>query len=97
MPELFNPIGATVEKVAPTAVSNGANDVARDEDERVVEEVESLCMNCEENVGFWRYPRSENDLLTQDRLGHNATPPYQDPLFPRDHHHVLLMRQVRLP
>ncbi|KAK4115735.1 zf-ZPR1-domain-containing protein [Canariomyces notabilis] len=49
MPELFNPIGATVEKVAPTAVSNGANDVARDEDERVVEEVESLCMNCEEN------------------------------------------------
>ncbi|KAL2130533.1 hypothetical protein VTI74DRAFT_6274 [Chaetomium olivicolor] len=47
MPEqLFNPIGEKVEKVAPAAAPNGTT---RDEDEKVVEEIESLCMNCEEN------------------------------------------------
>jgi Ethanolamine utilization protein EutJ (predicted chaperonin) len=47
MPELFNPIGEKVEKVAPAAAPNGT---AAGEEERVVEEIESLCMNCEENV-----------------------------------------------
>ncbi|KAL2265504.1 hypothetical protein VTJ83DRAFT_6604 [Remersonia thermophila] len=42
MPELFNPIGDKVEKVAPAAAT-------ADDDGRVVEEIESLCMNCEEN------------------------------------------------
>ncbi|KAK4120872.1 zf-ZPR1-domain-containing protein [Parathielavia appendiculata] len=46
MPELFNPIGEKAEKVAPAAFPNGT---APDEEERVVEEIESLCMNCEEN------------------------------------------------
>lgn len=50
MPELFNPIGDKVEKVAPTTASNRANG-DDDDDEKVVEEIESLCMNCEENVG----------------------------------------------
>ncbi|KAJ4306982.1 nucleolar zinc-finger protein [Collariella sp. IMI 366227] len=44
--QLFNPIGEKVEKVAPAA-ANGATD---DDDTKVVEEIESLCMNCEENV-----------------------------------------------
>jgi zinc finger protein len=47
MPELFNPIGEKVEKVAPAAAPDGT---AASEEERVVEEIESLCMNCEENV-----------------------------------------------
>ncbi|KXX82774.1 Zinc finger protein ZPR1 [Madurella mycetomatis] len=46
MPELFNPIGDKAEKVAPTTAPNRANG---DDDEKVVEEIESLCMNCEEN------------------------------------------------
>ncbi|KAK4241376.1 ZPR1 zinc-finger domain-containing protein [Achaetomium macrosporum] len=45
MPELFKPIGEEVEKVAPAAVPNGTSD----DQEKVVEEIESLCMNCEEN------------------------------------------------
>ncbi|KAL2020116.1 hypothetical protein VTK56DRAFT_8721 [Thermocarpiscus australiensis] len=49
MPELFNPIGQTAEKVAPAALPNGQNGTVPDDDERVVEEVESLCMNCEAN------------------------------------------------
>ncbi|KAL2192414.1 ZPR1 zinc-finger domain-containing protein [Corynascus similis CBS 632.67] len=46
MPELFNPIGEKVEKVVPATVPNGTTD---EDDEKVVEEIESLCMNCEEN------------------------------------------------
>ena len=49
MPELFNPIGDKVEKVAPTAVLDGTT-TGDEEEEKVVEEIESLCMNCEENV-----------------------------------------------
>lgn len=47
MPDLFNPIGEKVQKVAPPAVTDGTSG---DEDEKVVEEIESLCMNCEENA-----------------------------------------------
>lgn len=47
MPELFNTIGEKAEQVAPAAVPNGTSDT---EEEKVVEEIESLCMNCEENV-----------------------------------------------
>ncbi len=49
MAELFNSIGDKVEKVAPTAVPDGTT-TGEEEEERVVEEIESLCMNCEENV-----------------------------------------------
>jgi zinc finger protein len=44
MPNLFNPIGDKVEKVEKATPAS-----AGDDDEKVVEEIESLCMNCEEN------------------------------------------------
>lgn len=50
MPELFNPIGQKVEKVEKVAPATGPNGTTDDDDDRVVEEIESLCMNCEENV-----------------------------------------------
>ena len=40
----FAPIGQKVEKA--TKVANGVEE----DDDRVVEEIESLCMNCHENV-----------------------------------------------
>ncbi|KAK4190203.1 ZPR1 zinc-finger domain-containing protein [Podospora australis] len=43
MTDLFNPIGDKAEKAA------AAGDVHAEDDERVVEEIESLCMNCQEN------------------------------------------------
>lgn len=47
----FNPIGEKVEKVAPTASAiNGANGVPEADEPKPVEEIESLCMNCHENV-----------------------------------------------
>ncbi|KAL2160394.1 hypothetical protein VTH06DRAFT_1567 [Thermothelomyces fergusii] len=48
MPELFNPIGQKVEKVENAASADDRNGTA-DDDDKVVEEIESLCMNCEEN------------------------------------------------
>lgn len=45
MADLFNSIGDKVDKVAPAAVVDGD-----DSEDRVVEEIESLCMHCEENV-----------------------------------------------
>jgi zinc finger protein len=53
MSQLFNPIGEKVEQVAPKdAQTNGENAPPAEQDEpRAVEEIESLCMNCHENVG----------------------------------------------
>src|SRR3954471_18194477 len=52
MSDLFNPIGEKVGKVAPVVATNGTNEAAHEaeDDGKVVEEVESLCMNCHENV-----------------------------------------------
>jgi hypothetical protein len=83
MPELFNTIGEKVEQVAPTAVADGT---AGAEDEKVVEEIESLCMNCEENVS--RTGRTLKSLgktgLTPANHdpGNDAPLPDQDPLLP---------------
>lgn len=46
--EFFQAIGNKVENLAPA--SNGAEDA--DDDQRAVEEIESLCMNCGENVRY---------------------------------------------
>lgn len=43
MTDLFNPIGDKVEKAAAAA------DVPAGDEERIVDEIESLCMNCHEN------------------------------------------------
>jgi hypothetical protein len=44
--DFFETIGSKVAHLEPT--TNGA--VAEDDDRKLVEEVESLCMNCHENV-----------------------------------------------
>ncbi|AEO71491.1 e9b2640b-2828-4d41-8d5d-aced241432b2 [Thermothielavioides terrestris] len=49
MPELFNPIGEKVEKVEKVAAAAVPNGTDGAEDDKVVEEIESLCMNCQEN------------------------------------------------
>ncbi|KAK3371346.1 ZPR1 zinc-finger domain-containing protein [Lasiosphaeria ovina] len=49
MSELFNPIGEKVEKAVPISDANNTNEEVPEGDERVVDEVESLCMSCGEN------------------------------------------------
>ncbi|KAI0113653.1 ZPR1 zinc-finger domain-containing protein [Nemania sp. FL0031] len=50
--EFFESIGKKADQLAPTTNGNGANGVASaddDDDGKVVEQIESLCMNCHEN------------------------------------------------
>lgn len=47
-PDLFGSIGAQVDRVAG-GVENQADG---DDDVQPVEQIESLCMNCEQNVGL---------------------------------------------
>lgn len=52
MSNLFDPIGQKAEQLAPKANTNGtggASAPTEEDDERVVEEIESLCMNCHRN------------------------------------------------
>jgi hypothetical protein len=44
--EFFQSIGDKVKNLAPAAAADAQND----DDERAVEEIESLCMNCGKNV-----------------------------------------------
>ena len=48
--EFFQSIGQQADKVAPTTNGTATDDDAADDDQKVVEEIESLCMNCHENV-----------------------------------------------
>jgi zinc finger protein len=50
--DFFEPIGQKAEQVAPSTANGVAteNDVGGADDQKVVEEIESLCMNCGQNV-----------------------------------------------
>ena len=48
--EFFDSIGNQAERVAPA--TDGAQEQDGDDDGRVVEEIESLCMQCHDNVSF---------------------------------------------
>jgi hypothetical protein len=58
-----------------------------DVDTKLVDEIESLCMNCEKNVGPPFAPLHQ--VLTIPGNYENAT--HQNSLLPRDHSHVLPM------
>ncbi|KAJ9138680.1 Zinc finger protein ZPR1 [Pleurostoma richardsiae] len=47
--EFFESIGHKAEQIAPTTTTNGAQTNGGDDDGKVVEEIESLCMQCHEN------------------------------------------------
>ncbi len=100
--DFFETIGKKAGHLAPTPNgTNGTNGTNGDngahenggDNEKIVEEIESLCMNCHENVsnvdtgpGF--YP-SYAVLTLNDYLGHDAHAPDRYSLFPRNHRHVL--------
>ncbi len=56
-PEFFETIGHQAEQIAPSAGGAGQDGA---DDNRVVEEIESLCMNCHENVCYPSAPRSHS-------------------------------------
>lgn len=61
MSELFDTIGQKAEKLASPPATDGVDGAPENEegDQKIVEEIESLCMNCHENVsylGYWPSP-----------------------------------------
>ncbi len=60
MPGLFDTIGQKAEQLASAPATNGTHEaqLEDDEDQKVVEEIESLCMNCRENARTNPPPRS---------------------------------------
>jgi hypothetical protein len=72
---LFGTIGAGAEEI-----DNLDNDDGHTQ--KLVDEIESMCINCEENVWATRFVANS---------GHDSTSVDKDPLLPRGHFNVILM------
>jgi hypothetical protein len=66
---------------------------ADEEEQRVVDEIESLCMNCHENVPC---PQSRCVMSAKQTTGNYTFTPYSNPLLPGNHPHVLLLPSLQL-
>ena len=84
MPDLFTPIGDKVAEAVPVKQPGTTLPSEEEDDGRVVEEIESLCMNCHENVSRCAAtePPPRNRADAPLFAGHDAPPPHQDPLLP---------------
>jgi hypothetical protein len=85
---LFGSIGQKVQTVDTAAI--GGDGATEDGDEKVVEEIESLCMNCHENVSSSLYFVQELPLT--DNLGNHSTTLDLHTILSRNNPHVLLVR-----
>ena len=92
--ELFPAIGSVVEQTQKLPVEQQTVEVTLDE-ERPVQEIESLCMRCEEQVCSM-FVRQNNAALTRVYLGCHQTAPDHYPVLPGGHRHVLPMRALWL-
>ena len=73
-PQAFQTVGSQVQHM------DGSID---ETNQKVVEEIESFCVNCEKNVSFASpYPSL---IFANEVSGHHQTTPNQDSIFSRDH------------
>ena len=93
-PELFPAIGSVVDQTQKLPVEAQTVEVTLDE-ERPVQEIESLCMRCEQQVCLPEISihSTSNDLSA---IGRYETALDIDSLFPGDYCHVLPMRTLWL-
>ena len=64
-----------------------------EDDQKVVDEIESLCMNCRENVTF---PQSSFQPIAHQTVGYHPFTAHSNPFLPRDHNHVILLSALQL-
>ena len=81
--DLFEDMGR---KVAEASAQEGDDDV------KVVDSIESLCMNCHENVRPYQY----SYLFILLCVGHHPSSSDQNPTLPRDCNHVLRLPPLPL-
>lgn len=84
--DLFPTIGNVVDQA--DLVSVGEKDQGVEEDEKVVTEIESLCMKCHEEVSPFLYCVS-NSMLIEVLVGYYEVTFNFDPVFQRSCCHVL--------
>jgi len=63
------------------------------EDQKVVDEIESLCMNCHENVAVL-VSKPQTFYLYQ--TGNHSFTTHSNTVLPRDHTHVLFLSSLQL-
>jgi hypothetical protein len=66
---------------------------AQVDEPKLVEEIESLCMNCHENVSCSISHQECRELILV--VGNNETSLNQDSLLSRNRHHVIPLRSLR--
>ena len=66
---------------------------AEDDRVKVVDEIESLCMNCHEDVSYSLALIYEQRWLTFV-TGHDAATTHKNPILSRNHPHVILLRAL---
>lgn len=93
--KLFPVIGEIVEKAdnAPEIETNDTLEPENDDD-RPVQEIESLCLNCGENVNEALISVCMGRGLTSIAEGNNPTALDVNTIFSRNHHHVLPLRTL---
>jgi hypothetical protein len=84
--DLFEDMGRKVTEASAQEPDQDGN--------KVVDEIESLCMNCEENVGVFSMNQCIPKLTRTP--GSDAPAIDQDTLFPRNSHHVLRLPSLPL-
>jgi hypothetical protein len=82
------------DKTATQSDAAESKDAPEEEvEQKVVDEIESLCMNCHENVSIPAFSFSQPANLLQ---GNHSFITHSNTLFPRDHTHVLLLSALQL-
>lgn len=87
--DFFDSIGSKAEQVNSSKATDAtvATPVEEEEEQKVVDEIESLCMNCHANVSN-RFTECYGYVLIIV-VGYHSTPPHSNSVLPRNHHHVL--------
>ncbi len=89
--DLFAAIGKQVLGYTPVE----GEDVPDDERVKIVDEIESLCMNCEQNVSQSLATTIVVHFITTT-LGYDKTSVNEDPFLSRGYPHELLLRALQL-
>lgn len=89
--DFFDSIGSKAEQVNSSKAKDATDAtpaVEEEEDQKVVDEIESLCMNCHANVCIFLL-LNVMDISNIIAIGYHSTSPHSNPFLPRNHHYVL--------
>ena len=98
--EVFRTVGKHVEAMKLDVAEPDEEEEPEDEELKVVDEIESLCMNCQGNVRHLpaRFVHRKLRILTSCHgIGHYTTSAHESAVFPRDNLDVVRMPSLPFP